>query len=155
MKKLVFAVRGASNQGKTTTIKYVCNRFLSSGASISDLIENIPQNLSTPLMEVKGDIRIILKYRGKLIGIESTGDPVERMHESIRIFRKHKCDIILCGCRTRGSTVESVKSLGDKYDIIFLSNYVSIGDSPIDNLNCHSANQIFCTINDFIELNLP
>ena len=60
-----------------------------------------------------------LEIKGVFIGIESQGDPGNRLEESLQKFRNAKCRIIVCATRNRGATVSAVESLAPEYNIIW------------------------------------
>lgn len=65
-----------------------------------------------------GDFQVVIVINGKLIGIESQGDPCSRIFQTIPFFVKLGCDIIICATRTRGATFDLIESYRDSYEII-------------------------------------
>lgn len=58
-----------------------------------------------------------------LIGIESQGDSNSRQSKSLLEFAKMGCTIILCACRSRGTTKQNVVKLRkSSYSIIWAPN---------------------------------
>ncbi|WP_313599318.1 hypothetical protein [Epilithonimonas vandammei] len=115
--KNIYAFYGRGDIGKTSTIKEVYNLL------IKKFGKEIIIETNTNILSVKGDIRVTVKIKGKLIGIESQGDPDSRLKASLDIFVKMDCDIILCATRTRGSTVDFVKELEPEYKIEWIKKY--------------------------------
>ena len=109
--KNIYALYGRGEIGKTSTIKEVYNLF------VEKFGKEIIVESDTNIFSEQGDIRIIVKVKGKIIGIESQGDPGSRLKVSLDIFVKIDCDIILCATRTRGTTVDIVKQLESEYKI--------------------------------------
>ena len=106
----IIALRGVANRGKTASIKRVYD--LLKGAYSKAMFQEIVVGV---------DIQIIITIDGVKVGIESQGDPNSRLEESLEGFKKAKCDIIFCACRTRGMTVGWVNSLSPKYHIHFVA----------------------------------
>ena len=116
MKKTVIAISGASNQGKS--------------ASIKEIVQRITLRFPSAFVDYKintADVKAIIQIGHVKIGIESQGDPGSRLGASLQEFIKEGCDIIVCATRTRGETVELVNEMFAKYhyDIIWTSNYFS------------------------------
>jgi hypothetical protein len=107
--KCVFALSGTANVGKSATIKKVY-------ALLTDAFPTAPvQNIH----RMGIDISVIIEIKGILVGIESQGDPNSRLAESIRLFTKAKCTIIICATRTRGGTVMTIKRLQPEFKVIW------------------------------------
>jgi len=104
--KKVIALWGAANTGKTTTLKLVHKKLLK--LSIDTLPKYSKNN---------SDIREIFIINGMKVGIETQGDPNSRLAESLKIFQKQGCELIICATRTRGKTVELVNKLKPKYNL--------------------------------------
>ena len=58
--------------------------------------------------------------KGFVVGIESQGDPLPRLQESLETFAEANCKIIFCGCRTSGKTVHWVNALSSRYSVHFV-----------------------------------
>lgn len=113
MKKII-GLYGTSNLGKSQTIKSIYEKLHENFLHIA-FHKGFEQ-----IIHENGDISIIIIINGKVIGIESQGDPNSRMFFSLPIFAKLQCDIILCATRTRGGTVVEVKKLNKEYEIIWI-----------------------------------
>ena len=128
--KQIFGLYGTSNVGKSETIKNVYRKLTE---KYSDFIF---QKDFEPIVANEGDICVIIIINGKIIGIESQGDPNSRIFESLPVFAKFNCDIILCSTRTRGATVDEVEKLKGDYNIKWIkknhsenaNNYTSDND---------------------------
>lgn len=60
----------------------------------------------------KVDVRVVLTIGGLKIGIESQGDPSGRLiKQSLDLFVRVGCDVIICATRSRGATVKAVNAL--------------------------------------------
>lgn len=108
--KKVFAIRGISSKGKSSTIRSVYKKL----ETFPTFKLHLHPNLQ-PHIPQKGDIYVVLNINEKLIGIESQGDPNCRLAKSLEIFIKLECHIIICATRTRGGTHDAVENLNKKY----------------------------------------
>jgi hypothetical protein len=109
MNKTIIAVHGKSNQGKSESIKKVCELIL-------DLYPNAKPSISN--IDYSGDIFLTIIIGKFKIGLESQGDPNSRMiyDNTIEKLAIEECDIIICATRTGGMTVKKVDEIADKYD---------------------------------------
>jgi hypothetical protein len=112
MEKLLIAVRGPANSGKTATI-----------VRVYKIIEKKykPNVLSvTPPFWGK-EIRAILTIEKIKIGIVSLGDPSNKPRKNLeyflQYFSRQDCQIIICACRTKGSTYDAVDHMKQKYRV--------------------------------------
>ena len=96
--KHVFALRGKSKTGKSQTIRTV----------VEMLTEKHPDATVEHNHTTKVDVRVVLTINGLKVGIESQGKLVE---ESLDLFVKIGCDVIVCATRTSGATVNAVNAL--------------------------------------------
>jgi len=122
MKNLI-GLYGTGNVGKSETIRIVYNKLIEMYPGFilhKDFVQIIP---------TKGDICAVIIINGKIIGIESQGDPKSRIFKSIPIFVELNCDIILCATRTRGETVHLVEKLKNTHEIKWIHKTGSIDSS--------------------------
>jgi hypothetical protein len=124
----IIAVWHESNKGKSETLREFALLLLSRYPRYK-AIEPVPA-----LVPSKYDFRLIVKIKGKVIGIESQGDPGTGLKERLEdlAYKKFKCDIILCTTRTKGYTIEAVDNLWRTkgFDVIWTSTY-QIGDTSL------------------------
>jgi hypothetical protein len=107
--KHVFALYGTANVGKSATLKKVF-------ALLTDAYPTAPvQNIHPPGI----DITVVIEIDGIFVGIESQGDPNGRLAESIELFKKVKCIIIICATRTRGGTVTTIENLQPEFTLVW------------------------------------
>lgn len=112
MPKEIHALKGLTNTGKSTTIRTVYELLLSEYPDAK-----VEHRRPRPPREIRVDVRAIITINGKKIGIESLGDPGNRLHESIKLFTKNKCDLIICATRTRGATYDTVAEQEPPYSV--------------------------------------
>ena len=108
--KTILAVWNKAEKGKTESIREFAKQLLTSYPSFTEIYP-IPMTIHP-----KWDFRIVVKINGKIIGIESQGDPntglEERLSELVNVY---KCDVIICSTRTSGSTVYAVQNISTTY----------------------------------------
>jgi hypothetical protein len=123
--KSAIALKGHADSGKTYTI-----------LKVYELLKAKYPDYKEEEFKITIDIRVILVINGFRIGIESQGDPGGRLVNSLNLFLKKKCDVIVCSTRTRGQTVEAVKKLSKHdYNIKwFEQNYVKPSEQDKNNL---------------------
>ncbi|RYE89641.1 MAG: hypothetical protein EOO37_04635 [Cytophagaceae bacterium] len=118
--KTIVAIWGASDKGKTSTIREFVNTLLAAYPAYKPLFP-IPAAVSAT-----GDFRLIIEINGKIIGIESKGDPNTGLRARLEdLAVNHHCDIILCSTRTKGDTIDAVDGLSyhKHFQTIWTSTY--------------------------------
>ena len=109
MPRTLLAVVGIANTGKTTTIKIVYE-------SIKTKYRNFEEARIVPPSRGK-EIRIILTIGKIKIGILSIGDSRSELKERLKYFEQKECKIIVCACRTKGSTFKAAYGMEPKYRV--------------------------------------
>jgi hypothetical protein len=103
MNNRAIVLKGRAKSGKTHTIVKVYELLKS---KYKDAEIQILSNI------IEMDKTVILKIKGKKIGIESQGDPPgKRLKASLDLFIEKKCTVIVCDTRTWGKTVNIVNNL--------------------------------------------
>ncbi len=110
MAKILIALRGVANVGKSTTIE-----------KVYELLKLKYRNAQMSAGIFRRDIRVIIKTDRKKIGIESQGDPNSRLEASLELFMKAECKVIICATRTRGKTVDIVTNWRHKYKLMWFN----------------------------------
>ena len=131
MKKQVIALWGTANSGKSTTLRKLYEL----------LTKAYPTAQVDILHKVGVDLSLIITIDGVLIGIESQGDPGSRLPDSIKVFIKRGCVIIVCCTRTKGSTVEIVEGLQPEFALTWHQKIAGQDDEQM-------ARKIFKQIRD-------
>lgn len=88
--KTIIALRGKGNSGKSTTIRILHDLILSNGY----------QQISSNFRGDGGDFTAIFSKKGKLIGVTSSGDTYDLVHDHLQELVSSDCDICVCACRT-------------------------------------------------------
>jgi ABC-type dipeptide/oligopeptide/nickel transport system ATPase component len=111
----IYALKGRANCGKSSTIKEI----------FQILDAKYPNCIKKDYYPNHYDKKIEMQnIKGFLVGIESQADPNSRLEKSLNDFEQDGCDIIFCATRTRGMTVQWVKSHSKKYHINFIKQTI-------------------------------
>jgi hypothetical protein len=95
---IILVAKGKHDTGKTTAICQLKNFLLSLGGKTINTYKAISQH----------DVNMIVEYNGIKIGISSAGDPGLKQREILTVFVEMNCNIIICACRTKGSTKNEI-----------------------------------------------
>ena len=100
----ILAIKNSWDKGKTETLREFANLLLNAYPNYR-AIYPIPTKVST-----KVDFRLVIEVNGKIIGVESQGDPnINLQARLIDLVDNFHCDVILCSTRTKGETVWAVE----------------------------------------------
>lgn len=128
--KTVLAIWHSGEKGKTATLREFANLLVSTYPSSRPIFPTI---ITIP---ATGDFRLVVEINGKIIGIESQGDPNTNLQNRLLdLSDNFHCEIILCSSRTRGETVSAVDNLFHtrSFQTIWTSTY-QIADKASHNL---------------------
>lgn len=95
--KTILVLQGIGGSGKTTTITILWKKLKRLG-----FISIYPKFKSN------NDFVDILIYKRIIIGITTQGDNYSIIKKKLRIMKKYNCDIMICACRTYGSTIDAI-----------------------------------------------
>jgi copper chaperone CopZ len=100
--KRAIIVRGTANIGKTRIIYSIYDWVITTYCV---------KPITNAIWTVDGghEVRAVLEIGKLKIGIGSTGDNVEEVDQNLDEFFKHNVDIIICACRTRGYSYDTVR----------------------------------------------
>ena len=118
--KTVISIWNSGGKGKTASIRAFADLLLKAYPGFKII------HAKTPIIPFKGDFRLIVEINGKIVGVESQGDPNTNLGgRLIELSDKFYCDIIICSSRTRGETVDAVLNLQNNrsFEIIWTSTY--------------------------------
>ena len=105
----LYVLKGVYESGKTTILNILIQE-LEKKYSITDNEKKVINKGPDEDQQV-----VFYNLNGHKVGIETIGDPNSRLKESLEEFKKLKCDIIFCACRTRGTTVAIVENFSRNY----------------------------------------
>jgi len=129
--KLIIALRGKGNTGKSTTIKHLFQLMLSSGFS-----------------EVDGnygrfnDFWSVLIKSEKKVGLTSLGDSYRALKPKIDKLKSAKCKVIVCACRSEGQTIELLENQNGFY-VEYIEKTIESSKSKQSQSNFADAQEIF------------
>ena len=106
---IVLVAKGKQDTGKTTAICQLKDFLLSIGAKIINTYKAVSDC----------DINMVVEYNDIKIGISSAGDPGLNQKEILTVFIEMNCNIIICACRTRGSTKDEILECFNSENIVF------------------------------------
>jgi hypothetical protein len=140
MKRLI-VLRHSANRGKTRTLIELGNLLLSdeSCVAIGSLLgknDRLPENK---------DFKLVVEWHGKVIGIESVGDPGCNLKNRLaEMIDKHNVDYLFCATRTKSDTVSDVREISKtrNYEILWTSTYCSDSEMDIDFFNKQRAKHL-------------
>jgi hypothetical protein len=118
--KTIIAIWHSANKGKTETLRNFANLLITTYPTYKLIFSN-----PLPIPTI-GDFQLVVQIKGKIIGIESQGDPKTNLKKKLmNLVNKFKCDIIFCSTRTKGDTVNAVNHLSSRkrFQIIWTSTY--------------------------------
>lgn len=118
--KTVLAIWHSADKGKTETLREFTKLLLTTYPTYKPIF---PIQVNIP---IAGDFRVVIEIKGKIIGIESQGDPSTNLQARlIELVDTFHCEVILCSSRTKGDTVYAVNNLYTKrgFQIIWDSTY--------------------------------
>lgn len=117
--KYALAVWHSGGKGKTESVRQFAFELLRVYPEFNPIIPN------PTTVPATNDFRLIVEINGKIVGVESQGDPKTRLEERLEELAViQNCDLIICTCRTRGETVDAVSNLRNHgYEVIWTSTY--------------------------------
>ena len=130
MKKAI-ALKGIGKIGKSQTIRTVDELLRQKNPSAT-----VEHEYRTPV-----ELRVVLSINDVKIGIETTGENIGRIKESLDLFLSLGCEVIICATRTTGKAVTAVNALPG-YEVVWYEQRAQ--SDPIERIfsNLAMARQI-------------
>jgi len=128
--KAILTVWHAGNKGKTETLREVANLLLQTFPQYSSIY---PVPSAVPKT---GDFRIVVKINGRIVAVESQGDPkTDLKGRLLDLANNFGADVIFCSTRTKGDTVAAVEDLAvsNGFEVIWTSTYQTNNNHNIVN----------------------
>lgn len=139
----IIALRGRGNSGKSTTIRLLYDLLLQNGYQL--ISSNINVN--------GGDFIAIFSKNGKLIGVTSSGDTYDLVHDRLQELVNANCNICVCACRTFDrvppGTNAAIIEFTD-YQNKFIEKTVDVNDATQRTTNGRDAQNLFSAIETLI-----
>jgi len=132
---IIYALQGAGNKGKSTTLLTLCNKLESKNGKPLTPIEYTSRNKVKDNNIILTDIKENANNTLKKVGITSHGDEPDRIIEALRDFSSNNCDIMFCACHLSGSTVDAVNSFSNGNIIIFIQQVIQNNTYNVPNAN--------------------
>lgn len=128
--KTIVAIWNSAGKGKSSTILELSNL----------LINRFPNHkivfCDKDINKLNIDFRLIIEINGKIVALESQGDPKTRLENRLEyIVVTYNPDLIICSCRTRGETIWAINNIAHKhsFDKIWTSTYETTHSQPLVN----------------------
>lgn len=116
--KTIIALKNTASTGKSETLRELAQLLMSTYP-----IHQVKLLKPDPIGGT-GDFSFVAVMNGKIIAIESKGDPSTILKKRLSDIEKYTPDIIICATRTTGETVIAVKAMEKKgYQAIWTSTY--------------------------------
>ncbi|MGH1336872.1 MAG: hypothetical protein ACRBFS_12175 [Aureispira sp.] len=128
--KTILAIWHSEGKGKTETVREIAKNLMKIYPNFKAIYPN------PAIVHPKDDFRLIIEINGKIIGLESQGDPKTNLEKRLEeLVNKYNCDIIYCATRTRGKTVKAVGNIANNYgyDQIWTSTYQTSSNHSLVN----------------------
>ncbi len=133
MKKIIFALYGRGNIGKTS--------------SLSMLIEMLQNHLITGPIE---DQRVAFTYRGYNIAITTWGDYDEEVDGNVNFLETHSWDIAVTSTRSRGKTCEIIIDYVNRIDAKLIWIPKCPNEDDVDGSNLQTTIKLYDKIDTII-----
>jgi hypothetical protein len=148
--KTIIALWHFADRGKTSTLIELKNLLLAEINKDEDIQVNEISNNGK-------DITLIVKLYGKIIGIESQGDPNTYLKTRLEdLLVKNQIDYLFCATRTKGTTVEDVLHFkSEDVSIVWDSTYQTYDENKFDFFNKLKAKHLFDLFKSLIQNNNP
>lgn len=135
MQKVAICLASAADHGKSKSLKKLVQLFTGEQCSEQDIVR-------------------IFEYRGLQVGISSSGDDMECLKPGFDELLAAKCDVLVCGCRTKGAAAyyafNTARNMG--YEVIWMGTAYDYGNSFQDICNNQVAYAIKGMIDSIIEI---
>lgn len=143
--KTIVALYQAGGKGKSETIREFAKELLVAYPAYKP-VWPIGSAFKVP---VSTDFRMVVSIGGKIIGVESKGDPNTDLDKRLlELSDKFACDVIICATRTKGDTVHAVDFLCSTrgYQTIWTSPYQIANPTSHSFVNNLKAKQILAML---------
>lgn len=135
----IITIRNTASKGKSETLRWFANSILAMYPDSKLIFPSffIPTD--------NGDFRLVIEINGKIIGVESQGDPGTDLKKRLfELVDKYNCSLIICSSRTRGDTVWAVENLANEkgFQHLWTSTYQVENEKQHTKLNKLKAKQI-------------
>ncbi|ELE2043843.1 hypothetical protein RDG78_004535 [Vibrio vulnificus] len=138
--QLIYALYGAGNTGKTTTLRLLGKKLEEVAISSCAILE-------------KGDFSTIFDIRGVRVAITSAGDNEHEIRTGLEKLNEHgPFDILFCAARTRGQTTHYLMDIFKEQDLRWVDNMYVSNSNELHVQLCNEAVANFLFSSLLIEL---
>ncbi|EPJ2732818.1 ATP-binding protein [Vibrio parahaemolyticus] len=138
--QLVYALYGASNTGKTTTLRLLAKKL----ETVALTKDEIPTS---------GDFVAMFELKGSNIAIVSAGDNKHVIKKGLEALGKiSRYDILFCASRTRGQTTHFLTNTFKKQQLRWVTNMYIYGKSKEQANLCNESMSEFLFNSLLLEL---
>lgn len=138
----IIVLQGLNNCGKTSTINILYRNILREFEKVE--IVRSPR--------IGKEINAILDINGVLLGIVSEGDIARNIAYYLSDFLANNCKVVICATRSRGKTVDAVKSCATNSGVVLVNKNRNIGnDMVVDDKK--KAEELLCCLKEFLTRN--
>lgn len=107
MKKQMLILKGDSNAGKSTAIKFAFDMFLQ--WAVQDKQKKEVSTVVHYLYLTKREVAAVIQIEHRFIGIATGGDTARQVEKALHFFHTHKCSVVICATRSSGKTLEKAQ----------------------------------------------
>ena len=139
----IIALRGKGNSGKSTAIRLLYDLILQNGYQL----------VSSNLNVIGGDFVAVFSKNGKLIGVTSSGDTYDLVHERLQDLENANCNICICACRTFDRIPPGTNSAViefTNYNNQFVEKTLDIDATTQRTTNMNDAGRLLSLINSMV-----
>lgn len=139
----IIALRGRGNSGKSTTIRLLYDLLLQNGYQI----------ISSNFNAASGDFIAVFSKNGKTVGVTSSGDTYNLVHDRLNELINSNCNICLCACRTYDRVPPSTNAAIIEfinYSNQFIKKTIDDNDTTQARTNLNDARRLLSTINNIV-----
>lgn len=131
----IIALKGRGNSGKTTTINILPNILIANGYS----------RVAGMYQKHGGDFLDVFENGKHRVGVTSSGDTYDLVHDRLTDLINAKCDVCVCACRTSGCTHTAIYNFTGYTSHFEQKTYAPTpAQEPI--VNAADANKLFSLI---------
>ncbi len=142
--KTILTISHSAGKGKSSTIKEFARSIVAGFPNHTIIFSE-----TSPFNPIS-DFRLIIEINGKIIAVESKGDPSSGLRNRLNEIQIFKPDVIICASRTRGSTVSDIDSFASEnsYQQVWTSTYqVDKNHDQVNKLKAKHTLELLQTLN--------
>lgn len=107
MKKQMLILKGDSDVGKSTAIKFAFDRFLQ--CAVQDKQKKKVSTVVHYLYLTKREVAAVIEVERCFIGMATGGDTPKHVQKALDFFTLHRCNVVMCATQSSGKTLEKAQ----------------------------------------------